>query len=90
MKKIIQTIKLRRLKTEVNKKSIEKMCEGNYLVWFKDNTCEEAYCKDDLINILSKDHIKTIRYIFSMADRIVVDRDIHINTDEIEGVKNGK
>lgn len=83
VKKIIQTIKLRRLKTEVNKKDIEKMCEGNYLVWFRDNTCEEVYCKDDLINILSKDHIKPIRYIFSMADRIVVDRDIAINTDEI-------
>ena len=86
MKKIIQTIKLRKLKTEVNKEYVEKMNEGNYLVWFRDNTCEEVYYKDDLINILSKDHIKPIRYIFSMADRIVVDRDIHINTDEIEGV----
>ena len=86
MKKIIQTIKLRKLKTEVNKEYVEKMNEGNYLVWFRDNTCEEVYYKDNLINILSKDHIKPIRYIFSMADRIVVDRDIHINTDEIEGV----
>lgn len=86
MRKIIQTIKLRRLKTEVNKKGIEEMCEGNYLVLFKDNTCEEVYCKDVLINILSRDHIKPVRYVFSMADRIIVDRDIHINTDEIEGV----
>ena len=52
MKKIIQTIKLRRLKTEVNKKGIEEMCEGNYLVLFRDDTCKEVYCKDDLINIL--------------------------------------
>lgn len=85
-KKIIQTIKLRRLKTEVNKKGIEEMCEGNYLVLFRDDTCKEVYCKDDLINILSRDHIKPVRYVFSMADRIIVDRDIHINTDEIEGV----
>lgn len=83
MKKLIQTIKLRRLKTEVNKECIEIMCEGNYLVWFKDNTCEEIYCKDDLINILSKDHIKPVRYVFSMADRIVINRDIAINTDKI-------
>lgn len=83
MKKLIQTIKLRRLKTEVNKECIEIMCEGNYLVWFKDNTCEETYCKDDLINILSKDHIKPVRYVFSMADRIVINRDIAINTDKI-------
>ena len=86
MKKIIQTIKLRRLKTESNKKCIEEICEGNYLVLFRDDTCEEVYCKDDLVNILSKDHIKPVRYVFSMADRIVVDRDIVINTDEIGGV----
>lgn len=81
MKKLIQTIKLKKLKTEVNKESIEIMCKGNYLVWFRDDTCEEVYCKDDLINILSKDHIKPVRYVFSMADRIVVDRDIHINEE---------
>lgn len=86
MKKIAQTIKLRKLKTEVNKEYVEKMNEGNYLILFKDDTCKQVYTKDELINILSKDHIKPIRYIFSMADRIVVDRDIHINTDEIEGV----
>ena len=86
MKKIAQTIKLRKLKTEVNKEYVEKMNEGNYLILFKDDTCKQVYTKDELINILSKDHIKPIRYIFSMADRIMVDRDIHINTDEIGGV----
>ena len=86
MKKLIQTIKLRRFKTEVNKESIEIMCEGNYLVWFKDNSCQECYTKDDLIRLLEKDHIKPIRYIFNMSDRIIVDREIYINTDEIGGV----
>lgn len=88
MKKIIQTIKLRKLKTEVNKKFIEEQNKNEFLVCFKDDTCEEVYCKDDLINILSKDHIKPVRYIFNMADRIIVDRDIHINKEE--GVLNGK
>lgn len=83
MKKLIQTIKLRRLKTEVNKEIIEEMCEGDYLVWFKDNSCQECYIKDDLIRLLEKDHIKPIRYIFNMSDRIIVDRDIHINTEEV-------
>lgn len=83
MKKLIQTIKLRKLKTEVNKESIEKMCKGNYLVWFKDNSCKEAYTKEDLIEILSKDHIKPIRYVFSMSDRIIVDRDIYINKEDV-------
>lgn len=82
MKKLIQTIKLRRLKTEVNKEIIEEMCEGDHLVWFKDNSCQECYTKDDLINVLSKDHVKPIRYIFSMSDRIIVDRDIHLDIKE--------
>ena len=86
MRKIIQTIKLRRLKTEFNKEIIEAQNENEFLVWFKDDTCEEVHGKDVLINILSKDHIKPIRYIFSMSDRIVVDRDIHIN--EKEGILN--
>ena len=90
MKKIIQTIKLRRLKTEVNKEIIEKMCEGDYLVWFKDNSCQECCTKDDLIRLLEKDHIKPIRYIFNMSDRIIVDRDIYINKDEIGGVLSEK
>lgn len=83
MKKLIQTIKLKKIKTEVNKEIIEKMCEGNYLVWFKDNSCQGCYTKDDLIRLLEKDHIKPIRYIFNMSDRIIVDRDIHINIEEV-------
>ena len=83
MKKLIQTIKLRKLKTEVNKEFIEKSNEDYFLVWYRDGSCEESYCKDQLLNILSKDHIKPVRYIFSMADRIVIDRDIHINIEEV-------
>ena len=41
------------------------------------------YTKDDLIRLLEKDHIKPIRYIFNMSDRIIVDRDIHINIEEV-------
>lgn len=81
MRKIIQTIKLRKLKTEFNKEIIEAQNENEFLVWFKDGTCKKVNFKDDLINILSKDHIKPIKYIFSMADRIIVDRDILINQE---------
>ena len=83
VKKIIQTIKLHKFKTEVNKKIIEEMDESSYLVWYKDGTCKEVNFKDDLIDILSKDHIKPIRYIFNMSDRIIVDRKIYINTEEV-------
>lgn len=82
MRKIIQTIKLRRLKTEFNKEIIEAQNKNEFLVLFKDGTCKEVDFKDDLIDILSKDHIKPIRYIFSMSDRIIVDRDILINQEE--------
>lgn len=83
VKKIIQTIKLHKFKTEVNKKIIEEMDESSYLVWYRDGTCKEVNFKDDLIDILSKDHIKPIRYIFNMSDRIIVDRKIYINTEEV-------
>jgi hypothetical protein len=83
VKKIIQTIKLRRLKTEVNKNLIEEQNKNEFLILFKDGTCKETYYKDDIIRLLEKDHIKPIRYIFNMSDRIIVDRDIHINTEEV-------
>ena len=57
MKKIIQTIKLRRLKTEFNKEIIEDQNKNEFLVLFRDGTCKEVNCKDDLIDILRKDHI---------------------------------
>lgn len=82
MKKIIQTIKLRRLKTEFNKEIIEEQNKNEFLILFRDGTCKEVNCKDDLIDILRKDHIKPIRYVFSMSDRIVLDRDILINQEE--------
>lgn len=79
MKKIIQTIKLRRYKTKLNEEALKKIPENRYLVWYKDGTAEEAPFKEDLINILEKDHIRPIRYIFNMEDRIILDRDIKVN-----------
>lgn len=84
MKKINQTIKLRKLKTKLNEESLKFLENNEFLVWYKDNTCENVYCKDDLIRILEKDHIKPIRYIFDMTDRIIVDRDVQIDVSQIE------
>ena len=80
VKKIIQTIKLHKFKTEVNKKIIEEMDESGYLVWYRDGTCKEVNFKDDLIDILSKDHIKPIRYIFNMSDSIYIYLSIYYNS----------
>lgn len=84
MKKIIQTIKLRKFRTELNKSSLKSVTDNDFLVWYKNGTCERAYSKYDLINILEKDHIKPIQYIFEMNDRILVDRDIKIDIKEVE------
>lgn len=84
MKKINQTIKLRKLKTKLNEESLKFLENNEFLVWYKDNTCENVYCKDDLIRILEKDHIKPIRYIFDMTDRIIVDRDVQIDVSQID------
>lgn len=79
MKKICQTIKLRRFKTGLSEEN-QKMLEGNdFLVLYKDDTVKHIYTKDDLIEELENDHIKPIRYIFDMSDRIILDRDIKID-----------
>ena len=79
MKKIYQTIKLRRFKTGLSEEN-QKMLEGNdFLVLYKDDTVKHIYTKDDLIEELENDHIKPIRYIFDMSDRIILDRDIKID-----------
>lgn len=85
MRKIFKTIGFHKLKNEQNKEAL-KMIEGqHFLVWFNDNTCEEIYEKDDLIDCLEKDNKKRIRYIFDMIDRIVIDRDV-----KIENIKEEK
>ena len=83
MKKIIQTIKLRKFKTNLSPESIE-LLEGNeFLIWYKDGTTRDVFFKDDLIEALENDHIKPIRYIFDMSDRIILDRDIKIDITKI-------
>lgn len=79
MKKIIKTIKLRKYKTKLNEEALKKIPENRYLVWYKDGTAEEALFKEDLINILEKDHIRPIRYIFNTEDRTILDRDIKVD-----------
>lgn len=83
MKKIAQTIKLRKFKTNLSPESIE-LLEGNeFLIWYKDGTTKDIFLKDDLIEALENDHIKPIRYIFDMSDRIILDRDIKIDITKI-------
>lgn len=83
MKKICQIIKLRKFKTGFSEET-KKMLEGDdFLVLYKDDTVKHIYTKDDLIEELENDHIKPIRYIFDMSDRIILDRNIKIDITKI-------
>ena len=79
MKKLMQTIKLRRYKTDVIKKYLENNPSEEFYILYKDRTYEVVYFKEDLIKILEKDHIKPIQYIFDATDRIILERDIKVN-----------
>lgn len=85
MKKICQTIKLRKYKTKIVEEALKIYPEHSYLIWYKDGTAKCIDFKDDLIEVLSKDHIRPIRYIFDMTDRIILDRDILIDIKDIGG-----
>lgn len=78
MKRIFQTISLRKLKTSVNKQALNQLEGKEFIVLFNDGEYERVYFKEDLKDILEKDHLRRIYYIFDLTDRIVVDRDILI------------
>ena len=85
MKKIIQTLKLRKFRTQLMGDYLEKHPnEDEWYVLYKDMTFEYVYFKDDLIRILQKDHIKPVMYIFNATDRIVLERNIKIDLGEVE------
>lgn len=84
MKKIIQEIKLRKFKTKLNESSLKPFENQEFLVWYNDNTCELIYFTDELRRVLEKDHIKPVRYIFDLMDRIIVDRTVKIDMKEVE------
>lgn len=83
MKKICRTIKLRRFKTKLNEESIAKFDNHEFIVCFDDNKWAMVYDKYDLRKFLENDHIRPIYYIFDITNRIVIDRDVLINTDEV-------
>lgn len=87
MKKICRTIKLRKYKCKVPEDVIKLQENKEFIICFADNKYESVYDTWDLRKILEKDHIRQIRYIFDLTDRIVLDRDVLINTDEIVGDK---
>lgn len=90
MKKIYRTIKLRKFKTKLNEEAIAKFDNHEFIVCFDNDKWLFAYDKYDLRKHLERDHINPIRYIFDVTDRIVIDRDVLINTDVVECVEDEK
>ncbi len=84
MKKVCRYLKLRKLKSGIQKESWEKLEGNEFIVIFQDGTTEHCLDKYELYSCLEKDHIKPIRYIFDMTDRISINRDIIININEID------
>ena len=84
MKKVCRTIKLRKYKCKINEDSIKQQENKEFIVCFSDGKYQSVYDTWDLRYLLEKDHIRKIHYIFDLTDRIIIDRDILINTDNLE------
>lgn len=83
MKKICRTIKLMRFKSRLNEDSLNQLEETEFIVCFGNGKFIHVYGKEDLRLLLERDHINPIRYIFDMTDRILIRRDVLIDTDEV-------
>lgn len=83
-KKLYETIKLRKFGCKLDSKTLESFHGDEFIVIFWDNTCKAVY-REELISVLEKDHLKKVRFIFDFADRIILDRDIKIDINEIKG-----
>lgn len=83
MKKICRTIRLLKFKTKINEENIDKFGNHEFIICFDDSKWLIACDKYDLRRFLENDHIRSIRYIFDFTDRIIIDRNVLINTDEV-------
>lgn len=83
MKKICRTIKARKFKANMDDTTLAELQGNDFVVLFKNDTYVKCLGKDELRYLLEKDHINPIRYIFDLTDRIILDRDVLINTDEV-------
>lgn len=84
MNKICRTIKLRKFKTKLIEESIAKFDNNGFIVCLDNDKWLFACDKYDLRKLLERDHINPIRYIFDVTDRIIIDRDVLINTNAVE------
>lgn len=83
MKKICRKLKLMKYGCVFDQETLDKLSGESFVVCFSDGTYESYYSRSDLVRVLENDHIKNIRYIFDMVNRIIVDRTVIIDTEDI-------
>ena len=83
MKNICRTLKLMKFKSKLDEDSIKNLEGTEFIVCFDSGKYTGACDKYDLRKLLERDHINPIRYIFDMTNRIIVRRDVLIDTDEV-------
>ena len=83
MKKLIQKIKLRKFIDAIPKTNTKQWREIDFVVLYRNGKYKMLDNKEQLESEIRK-HNKDIWYIFDMADRIILDRDIEINCEKLE------
>ena len=83
MQKIIQKIKVRKFIDKIPKNYKKKWREIDFVVLYRNGKYKLLDNKQQLETEIQK-HNGDIWYIFDMADRIILDRDIKINCEKLE------
>ena len=83
MKNICRILKLKKYRSALTEDICKETDGTEFIIIYDDKTWSltDTY---DVRKALENDHIKPIRYIFDMNDRIIIKRDILIDTDEIK------
>ena len=83
MKKLIQKIKLRKFIDSIPENHLKDWREIDFVVLYRNGEYKMLDNKQQLEFEIRK-HNEGIWYIFDMADRIILDRDIKINCEQLE------
>ena len=84
MKNICRTLKLKKYRSKITEDICKETDGTNFMIIYDDNKWNLGDSWD-VRKALENDHIRKISYIFDMNDRITIQRDILISTDEIKG-----
>lgn len=83
MKKLIQKIKLRKFIDSIPENHLKDWREIDFVVLYRNGKYKMLDNKEQLESEIRKNN-GDIWYIFDMADRIILDRDIKINCEKLE------